>query len=200
MAGMLLARRAQANTKAEVVVAERRAEPEAVRRPTITGGVVPTAATEHAGRARVSPTRVRHSTTRIIAIPVLTPLPNIAVHVIQAPSIRFFAADGMTCLSRVSTEPSVIAELRVIITKTVLCSRACPTRVLPLSFSRELINSAGGSFFRQTLQFKTEFNRVCPRNSLHGIPRPLKESGVRTHDFGPLLLGHFMNADLEVLA
>ena len=78
----LLARRTQANTKAEAAEAGRRAEPIAVRRPAILGGAEPTAATEHAVRARCRPTRVRHSTTRIIAIPVLTPLPNITVHIV----------------------------------------------------------------------------------------------------------------------
>ncbi len=41
----------QANAKAVVVVAVRRVVPVAVRRPTILGGVVPTAATVHAVRA-----------------------------------------------------------------------------------------------------------------------------------------------------
>ena len=48
----LLTRRTQGNTKADaVVVAERRGEPVAVRRPTSPGDVVPTSATERAERA-----------------------------------------------------------------------------------------------------------------------------------------------------
>ena len=44
----LLARRTQAYAKAETAVVERQLEPVAERRPTILGGVVPTAATVHA--------------------------------------------------------------------------------------------------------------------------------------------------------
>ncbi len=103
----LLARRTQGNTKAEVVAA-RRPVPDAVRRPTKPGGAAPTAATAHAGRAKCRASRIPYGLTRIVAIPVLTPLPHIAMHIVNAPCIRFFAADGMCCISRVSTEPSVI--------------------------------------------------------------------------------------------
>ena len=54
----LLTRRTQGNTKAEVVVAERREPPAVGRRPTIPGSAVPTAATLHAGRARRRPGRI----------------------------------------------------------------------------------------------------------------------------------------------
>ena len=103
----LLARRTQGNTKA-VEDAVRRHEPAAARRPTILGGAVPTAATEHAVRAPGAP-GVSHATTRVIPIPILAPLPNIAVHVIQTPSIRFFAAYWMSIAVRVVVVPTVIS-------------------------------------------------------------------------------------------
>jgi hypothetical protein len=81
----LLARRTQGHTKAEGVAAVRRLAPVAVRRPTIHGVVAPTAATVHADRARCRPCGVGDGTTRVVVIPILTPLPNIAVHVIQPP-------------------------------------------------------------------------------------------------------------------
>jgi len=91
----LLARRTQAYTKAvEAVDADRRGVPAAARRPTNLGGAVPTAATDHAVRARCWTSRVRYDTTWVISIHILTPLPNIAMHIVQAPSIRFFAAHG----------------------------------------------------------------------------------------------------------
>ncbi len=84
----LLARRTQGNTKAVADVADRRPpEPVAARRPTTLGGEVPTAATEHAARARCSTTRVRHATTRVISVPILAPLPNIPMHIVQPPGI-----------------------------------------------------------------------------------------------------------------
>ena len=81
----LLARRTQGNTKAVTDVAARRRDPVAVRRPTELGGEAKTAATQHAVRARCSTTRVRYATTWVISIPILAPLPNIAVHIVQAP-------------------------------------------------------------------------------------------------------------------
>ena len=79
----LLARRTQGHTKAVVVDAVRRLEPVAVRRTTNPGGADPTAATDHAVRARCGARGVGHGTTRVISMPILTPLPNIAVHVMH---------------------------------------------------------------------------------------------------------------------
>ena len=104
----LLARQTQANAKAVVVVAARRRVPAAERRPTTPGGEVPTAATAHAARARCSTTRVRHATTRVISIPILTPLHNIPMHTVQTHRIRAFAAYWMGLGARVLAEPTVI--------------------------------------------------------------------------------------------
>jgi len=104
----LLARRTQADAKAEVVVAVRRDEPAAERRPTNHGGVAPTAATLHAVRARCSTTRVRHATYRVIFFPILTPLPNIPIHIVQPPGIGELAAYWMSVAARVVIVPSVI--------------------------------------------------------------------------------------------
>ena len=132
----LLVRRTQANTKAEAVAVEavRREVPVAVRRPTRPGGVEPTAATEHAGRARCSTTRVRHATTRLTSIPILASLIHIAVHVMQTPCVRVFALYGMGRFPRVLFEPSVLAQVRFIISKAVLRHHPSTTGILPLSF------------------------------------------------------------------
>ena len=136
----LLARQSQGNTKAEVEVAVRRKVPVAVCRPTIHGGVAPTAATVHAVRAQCSTRRIRYRAARVIAIPILAPLKNIAVQVVQAPSIWFFAADWMSFIVSIVIVPSVIAKLRFIISKTVLRRRPSTTGILPLCFGWLTIN------------------------------------------------------------
>jgi len=105
----LLARRTQGNTKAADAEL-RRIGPAPVGRPTILGGdFAPTAATAHAERSRCRTTRVRHATTRVISIPLLTPLPNVAMHVVKASRIRFFAAHGMgTDSFKVLMAPNVV--------------------------------------------------------------------------------------------
>jgi hypothetical protein len=95
------------HTKSGAEVVERRDGPVARRRPTIRGPAVPTAATAHAGRARCGARGVGHSTDRVISLPILTPLPHVAVHVIKAPFIRFSAADRLRVA--VVTVPSVVA-------------------------------------------------------------------------------------------
>ena len=102
------------HTKAVAGIAIRWAEPDAERRPTLLGETAPTAATAHAAPARCRPRRVGHCTSRIISIPILTPLPNISVHVIQPPSIGLLAAYWMSCSDadifiRVLTVASVMA-------------------------------------------------------------------------------------------
>src|SRR5215813_4144550 len=59
----------------------------AIRRPAAAGGAVPTAAPSHADRARGGACRISCSTIRITLIPVLYPLPDIAMHVIESPGV-----------------------------------------------------------------------------------------------------------------
>ena len=79
-----------------------RLEPAASGRPAAPGGSVripsPTAAALHAIRARRRTRRISHRTGRIIAVPILAPLPNIAVHVIQSPGIGPFGCHSMGIL------------------------------------------------------------------------------------------------------
>ena len=77
----------KSNAKAEVVAPEAGRVPAAIRRPADPGVVVPTPAPIHPGRAPRRTRGIRHRTGRIIPIPILAPLPDIAVHVVQPPGI-----------------------------------------------------------------------------------------------------------------
>ena len=94
----LLDRRTQGQAEAEVVRTARRAGREAVRRPATRRVEEPTAATEHAARAPVRTLWIGRRIWWIISIPILTPLSNITVHVIHAPSVWLFQSHWM-CLT-----------------------------------------------------------------------------------------------------
>jgi len=70
-----------------VAVAARRIEPDAVSRPAVPAAADPRAATQHTVDTRFRPDRVGCDLFQIRAIPILTPFPNIAVHLPQAPVI-----------------------------------------------------------------------------------------------------------------
>ena len=76
------------HTKAQVAVPVARHDPAAVRRTADAGVDVPTAAPEHPARARCSTSRIGRRAARVFAMPVLAPLPHVAVHVIQTPPVR----------------------------------------------------------------------------------------------------------------
>ena len=95
----LLARRNYGHPEADEVAADRRAVHEAARRPAKPGGAIPTPAPNHPIRARGSPLGARHRDAGIVAIPIMTPLPNIPVHVVQTPCVGSLLTNGMCCYS-----------------------------------------------------------------------------------------------------
>ena len=72
---------------AETQAVETARQPAADRRAAKPGAVEPVAATKHAEGARWRTLWIGHTPSGIVAIPVLAPLPNIPVHVIQSPPI-----------------------------------------------------------------------------------------------------------------
>ena len=68
--------------KPEAVVTTARIAIEAKRHPTVIGTVAPTATTIHTTRAILRTFRIRLMNTTIIAIPIATPFPYIAYHII----------------------------------------------------------------------------------------------------------------------
>src|SRR6266404_3394157 len=75
----------EADTEIVVAIVKRAAA--AMRRPAEAGGAVPTAAPIHAERARGRARGIHCSAARVIPIPVLHPLPDIAMHVIETPGV-----------------------------------------------------------------------------------------------------------------
>src|SRR5262249_39082756 len=108
-------RQDEQHTKTDVgggVITERRAAGH--------GPVATRAATNHA-RAASAAGRVLHGTFPVIVrlIAVLTPLPHIAVHVVQAPFVRQLLADRMRLDAWIPPVPGVAFELGLVVTEAV---------------------------------------------------------------------------------
>ena len=85
------------HTKAKVVAPDHRRVPVAARRTAVPGAEVPAAAPDHPVRAQRRAGWICRRTARILAVPILAPLPDVTVHVIQSPAIRFLLANRV-CL------------------------------------------------------------------------------------------------------
>jgi len=162
-------------TGTEVVVAIAGRVAATVRRPAGPRVVVPIAATKDAVRAwgrrtcRVS----RHIILVRLLIPVPGPFPNIATHVVQAPAVRLFLTDRMSCAIRISTVPGNLFQVviqgavrmgnRTIIPIARIKSSVFTTRtnrILPLRLCRQTVTLAVLGF-----RYSVQGNRaaICPR-------------------------------------
>jgi hypothetical protein len=65
-------------------------------------------------------------------IPVLAPLPDIAMHVIETPGIGFLLTHGMGLFARVSDIPGIFTKFAVIVAEVKSCHTLRPTRIFPL--------------------------------------------------------------------
>src|SRR5664280_508617 len=81
----------QHNPEPVVAAPERRPDVEAERRPAVPAVFAPTAAADHAARARRWTLWISHAPSRVGPIPVPAPLPQVPMHAIQTPRIRLIA-------------------------------------------------------------------------------------------------------------
>src|SRR5512134_3022157 len=104
------------------------------RRPPACGGLVPTPSAYHAAGPRWRPLGVHRRATRVVAlvIPILHPFPHVAVHVVQAPTVRFLLPDRVGGTRReVFAMPSIARQLLGVLAKGVSGCRSRPRGVLP---------------------------------------------------------------------
>ena len=77
-------RELEGKAKPDAVVPVVRVDDEPERNAAVPGVAAPTAATQNAVRARRRSLRVRLRTAAVITIPVVTPFPHVAAHVVDA--------------------------------------------------------------------------------------------------------------------
>ena len=68
---------------------------------------------------------------------------DVAVHVVQSPSVRFFRADFLVLEFGVLSKPSVVAHFAGIITPGISCLRSSTAGVFPLGFSGQSVKMSG---------------------------------------------------------
>ena len=107
----------QGKAEAAAVEAARREAPVPGSRPTIRGLEVPTAATEHAARALTWASRIADCTLWIFFVPVAAPFPNIPMHVVKTPGIRFQKANRMCPVRTVAIKPTIHRQQTLFIIK-----------------------------------------------------------------------------------
>jgi hypothetical protein len=137
------------HTKAQVDVPAVRRVPAADRRTAVAGVEKPATAPVHPARARYRPRRIRKLASEISTVPVLTPLPDIPVYVIQPPRVRFLQPDRMRGTTLVNLPPSVVRELALIISKRIRSRGSSPTGILPFRFRGQAVDSPGSLLGRQ---------------------------------------------------
>ena len=113
-----------------------------VRRPACRRVEDPSAASVHTVRALFGPPRIDRLIRWISRKHVLTPFPDIAVHVMQTPAVRLLLANGMGLASDALTKPSIFPKQFGVIAKTIGCGARRTASVLPFGFCRQPIQSS----------------------------------------------------------
>lgn len=125
-------------TEAQIVVLAFWAVVVPKRHPTVLRIVVPTTSTKHAVRACRRPRRVSLTTATVIAVPVRTPLPNIAAHIIYSNFIWCLCPNrfGTRIISCVIVPSNIINTVATaVFVAPTLIPASC--RILPFSLCRQ---------------------------------------------------------------
>src|SRR5207253_684524 len=96
--------------------------PMTVGRPALLGGAVPGAAAQDAHRAGGRTARVLRRTVLVVgcAVPVVAPLPDVAVHLVEAPAVGLLLAHRPGLALRMRLEPGVFRQLGLVVTEAIL--------------------------------------------------------------------------------
>ena len=128
-----------------------------------------------------------------LAIPVIAPLPDVAVHVVKAPVIGQLLTYRLRPVLRRRLEPGVTRQIPLVVGRAVLLIPAGPARVFPFRLGRQPIAAQGEVALpgvglvarRQPVHFGalvTKFHSIDPLHILDGILRRLSPGRIFTHD------------------
>ena len=165
--------------------------------------VVPRAATNHTPPPRIRALRVNYVILWIFSEPVFTPLPDVAVHIVESPFVRWKAAyrrglspiHAYLAISIYAFAIEICLVRRDCCPKVEGCRRPSTTSIFPLGFGWQSILLL--VFFPQFLH---ERLAIIPGNVFHRqVLFTLEMAGVVTHHSLPLFLGDEMNPHVESL-
>src|SRR5947207_7153829 len=175
------------------------------RRPAFSPLAAPTAAAEHAVRARCRSLRIDGAPAGIRPVPVLAPLPETAVHIIQAPRVGQLLPHRMRRAAAVVQIPRVLGQARVawIIAMAEARRGPSPAGILPLRLCRQSIDAVGPDQPRSPFPLRepsTVIRGIFPTHRLH---RPVEVAGeyARLAASHPQIigLGHLVFAHVKAL-
>jgi hypothetical protein len=155
-----------------------------IRRAALMCITVPAAAAPHSVRARRGTLRVSRWCGWIRLIPVLHPLPHVAVHIVQAPGIGLALSYGMgraTCIGRI---PGVGVQAPGVTPKTIGRGGTSARGIFPLRLGGQAILAPSFS----GVQGAYELLHIVPGDALDRVVRARKAARIRPHDGYPLSL------------
>src|SRR5690242_6506662 len=147
-------------TKTDIVVANVRGDAVAIRRTHDSSIVAPRATTQHSVQLHTTQTGAAIGWRAMIGlvIPIFTPLPNVAMHVKEAPGIRLLLSGVVGSVLRVLCKPRHLTQVAGIIS-----GHSGATGILPFSLSRQAICKSIVAF----VEFADENLRVIPGHLLN---------------------------------
>src|SRR6266446_7737855 len=83
--------------------------------------------------------RIHCSVCSIRPIPVLQPLTDVAMHIIEAPGIRLLLANGMRLPTGIISIPGILPQLTYVVAKTISRRRPGPGCVFPFCLRRQTV-------------------------------------------------------------
>ena len=97
------------------------------------------------GRNRLAPSPRRHRLERRHSFPtaILHPLPDVAIHVVEAELVRQLFADRMGLVAGVHHIPAVAAQLTDVVAERIVPGAAGLRGILPFGFGRQPVAFAG---------------------------------------------------------
>src|SRR5262249_26892565 len=132
----------------------------------------------------------------IRAIPVLHPLPHIAMHIVQAPGIRLQLPYRMGLAIGILAVPGILPQLPGVVSKAIRRRRTGARSVLPLRFRWQAIQRM--PFARIESANKRLY--VLPGHHFHWPVRVARElAGIVVHHRFPLALRYGMYAQVKRL-
>src|SRR5688572_21801877 len=158
--------------------------------------MVPTAAAKHFVFSSGRPERILKGRCRMLYKPVLTPLPNVAVHVIQSPLIWAFQSHRMRRAFSVLCGPRKLMCFGFRIAKTEVICASGPAGVFPFCFTWQPVFVVRGEAARRAFarcQFSAVGVGLFVRNFFDGkCGMVCEEAGVLTLKRRKLCLRYFI--------
>ena len=132
------------------------------RHSTIQKVVAPATATDYAVRPTIGACRIGLSSATVRAIPVATPFPQVATHIVNAQLVGRLGGYGVSLVTAIVVIPSHITNLVAATVFVALAHVTTPSSIFPFCFSGQAEVFAG-----EGIQFGDKLLAIVPRHLLY---------------------------------